>query len=137
MTWRGCLIRLVHMIPTSLFSQANAKGARSTALHALQWMIPSLVSGEALLVWAGAPQWTLVLIGVAIGSVIFVFLFAFVYLLFKDRDALRSESYSIAKLAIEKGMIGDDLLGVIENESSSVTAKAVQAPQVSEEGGTR
>jgi len=42
------------------------------------------------------------------------YLIAYFYLMIKDRDALRSERYSIQKLAIEKGIVGDDISGVLQ-----------------------
>ena len=35
------------------------------------------------------------------------FIFAFVYCLLNDRDALRSEKFSLRKMEIEKGLYGD------------------------------
>jgi hypothetical protein len=35
----------------------------------------------------------------------------------KDRDALRSETYIIKKLAIEKGYIGDDISGLFTRKN--------------------
>jgi hypothetical protein len=43
-----------------------------------------------------------------------LYLIAYLYCLFNDRDALRSETYSIQKMAIEKGFVGDDLSGELE-----------------------
>jgi hypothetical protein len=42
-----------------------------------------------------------------------LYLGAYLYCLFTDRDALRSETYTIQKLAIEKGFVGDSLTGVL------------------------
>ena len=43
---------------------------------------------------------------------IIVYVFAYIYLLLHDRDALRSEKYSIQKLAIEHGLVGDSETGI-------------------------
>ena len=42
-----------------------------------------------------------------------IYAIAFVFLLITDRDSLRSEKYSLHKMAIEHGLIGDSTLGVI------------------------
>ena len=42
-----------------------------------------------------------------------LYLGAYVYCLVTDRDALRSETYTIQKMAIEKGFVGDSLTGVL------------------------
>ena len=98
----------------SFFSQASARGARSTALHALQWAIGLLLSAMALLVFGRAPEWLLVGIAIAICAVLTVFLAAFVYLLFHNPDALRSEHFSLSKMAIEKGLVGDNIAGLVD-----------------------
>ena len=41
-------------------------------------------------------------------------LFRFMFCLFKDRDALRSERFSLRKMEIEKGLYGDSDLGLIQ-----------------------
>jgi hypothetical protein len=98
----------------SFFSQANARGARSTALHALQWTIGLFLSAIALLVFAGAPSWLLVGVASALSLVLLVFLGAYIYLLFHNPDALRSEHFSLSKMAIEKGLVGDNVSGLID-----------------------
>ena len=55
-----------------------------------------------------------------------LFLFAYVFCLLKDRDALRSEKFSIRKMEIERGIYGDNNFNFIGNpdnkfnESSSL-----------------
>ena len=36
----------------------------------------------------------------------------YIYCLINDRDSLRSEKFTIQKLAIEKGIMGDDVTGI-------------------------
>ena len=112
------------------FSQANARGARSTALHALQWAIGLLLSGTAVLVFANAPSWLLIGVGVALALVLLVFLGAYIYLLSRNPDALRSEQFSLSKMAIEKGLIGDNVSGLVDPmtvESSAARRLAITA----------
>jgi hypothetical protein len=42
-----------------------------------------------------------------------VYFAAFGFCLVRDRDALRSETYSLHKIAIEHGLTGDSITGVI------------------------
>ena len=93
---------------------ATAKGARSSALHALQWVLGLLLAAVLASIVAGAEKWVLISIGAAIGLVLFTFLGAYIFLLRTDRDALRSENYAISKMAIDRGLIGDDLSGFID-----------------------
>lgn len=54
------------------------------------------------------------MLGVATGLGILLYMVSFIYCLFGGKeDLLRTERYSIQKLAIEKGFIGDSISGVI------------------------
>ena len=61
-------------------------------------------------------------LAVAVGIVLAVFIFGFIYLLFKNPDALRSEHYSLSKLAMEKGLLGDSVRGLLESQTVLSTA---------------
>jgi hypothetical protein len=62
----------------------------------------------------GAPVWACIMFSVFTGLSVVLYLFAYIFFMFRDPDALRSERYSIQKMAIEKGLIGDDLHGLLE-----------------------
>jgi len=70
------------------------------------------------------PSWLGLMFAVFACLTMLLYLVAYTYCLFTDKDALRSETYSIQKLAIEKGFVGDDLTGVFmpPKISSSLTA---------------
>ena len=51
-----------------------------------------------------------------------VYVFSYVYLLFKDRDALRSERFTLSKIAMEKGYYGDSLTGTLRHEPTGLAA---------------
>ena len=93
----------------SLLQQATAQGSRANALNPLAWAFG--LSLSALLVAARISQWLLVLLGVAVAGTGIAFLVAYFILLFVDRDALRSERFTLSKLAIENGVTGDSLRG--------------------------
>jgi hypothetical protein len=44
-----------------------------------------------------------------------------------DREALRSERYSIQKLAIKKGMVGDNLSGTLQIDEIDTTKLLTEA----------
>ena len=100
-----------------LFERSDASGSKSTILKPLTWFLSLVIGGLILLIKLGAPNWTIVLFAIIVCIAILLFFFAYVYCLFKDRDALRSEKYSIQKMAIEKGIIGDNIVGII-NEAT-------------------
>ena len=100
----------------SFFSEASAKGAKSTALQSLHWGIGMLLTSIPIMAWVDAPSWILIAISSAFGLVLVTFIGAYIFLLIKNPDALRSESYTLSKMAIERGLIGDSLSGLREEE---------------------
>jgi membrane protein YdbS with pleckstrin-like domain len=119
----------------SFLSQDGARGARSTALHALQWMMGILLAALAPMAFSKVPTWIMALDAVCAVSVLAVFLVSYVYLLIHDPDALRSETYSLYKIAIQKGIFGDSLTGIArpeEIDGSSLTVQALSSKQETE-----
>lgn len=100
--------------------QATAQGTRSTILRPLQWMI--LVVGLLLLggLRCNAPTWLLISLLIPLLLFAIALLIAYFYCLFSGKqplvEALRTEHYSIQKLAIEKAFRGDSATGIILQE---------------------
>lgn len=117
----------------SFFSEASAKGARSTALHALQWVIGMVLVAMTLMHFAGAPFWLLVTLILILGVFLLVFLGAYIYLLIRNPDALRSEQFTLSKIALEKGLVGDSVHGLFEYEKT-ISAKS-QPSLITDQGG--
>src|SRR5207249_4189310 len=112
--WWATIRRLpIPPFVTALWHQASAQGSRSTVLRPLGWLLA--ISGGILIacIESKADPWV---VAVFVGLNAFaaaLYMGAFIYCLAVDRDALRSETYSIQKLAIEKGFIGDSMTGLI------------------------
>jgi hypothetical protein len=80
-------------------------------------------------------MWAGVVAMVVVGFAALVFLGTFVFFAVKDPDLLRSESYSIQKLAIQKGIVGDDTGYITEAEEvrpqiAVRSARAAEAVEV-------
>lgn len=103
--------------------QATEQGSRSTVLKPLGWMMSLLLAATISAFYFQAPLWVGVLFAVFSGITMALYLFTYLYCLFKDRDALRSETYSIQKLAIEKGFVGDNMQGVIDLHEPEVSQR--------------
>lgn len=114
-------------------TQANAKGARSTALHSLQWVLGILLSAIPVCVFSKAPEWVVVAIVAAAGLCFLTFIASYVFLLFSNPDALRSETFTLSKMAIEKGLVGDSLIGLNEPTSHESVDNTVVSDQGAEE----
>jgi len=92
----------------------SANLSRSDVLKALIWPLGILVSATIALVWADAPNWLLlVFVGVFVAAAA-LYGWSYAYCLLYDRDALRSEKFAIQKTAIERGIYGDNHVGIIE-----------------------
>lgn len=110
----------------ALLSQSDASGSKSTILKPLTGLIAvfGIIFLSALKI--GAAAWVYCIITIMISLTFILFLFAYVFCLLKDRDALRSEKFSIRKMEIERGIYGDNNFNFIGNpdnkfnESSSL-----------------
>ena len=102
-----------------LLSEAVVRGSRSTALKPLLTAIGLILVTIVSIVgvtskWGlNFPVWVITtLVGILV-LIVFIFLCAYVFLLFKDPEALRSESFILRKMEIERGAIGDNIHGEI------------------------
>lgn len=98
----------------SLINQASIGQSRSSVLNPIQWVLVILLAGTCLCLLSHGPLWLLVLLGIGIALALLLFFAAYVYFAKTDSDALRSESYSLTKLAIQHKLMGDSLTGVRE-----------------------
>ena len=90
---------------------ASASGRRSTVLSTLIVMGGVLLAGLVGSLLSSAPEWLLKwLLGLIVGDA-GLFGIAFLYFMFKSPDALRSESFELEKMAMERGFFGDSLQG--------------------------
>lgn len=104
-----------------LREQMNATLSRSDVLKPLAWLIGILATATSVLVFAQAPQWLLIVAACILVASILLYEGAYVFCLLKDRDALRSEKYSLNKLAIEHRLIGDSKTGLFEADDTNKT----------------
>lgn len=117
-----------------LLERSDSSGSKSTILKPLTWLLSVFIGGMVLLIKVNAPSWTIIFFSIILGLGISIFFFSYIYCLFKDRDALRSEKYSIQKMAIEKGVYGDNMIGLIYsnepkalNESKNLSDQSEKA----------
>jgi hypothetical protein len=106
----------------SNFVTASQRGSKSTALTDLRWLLGLLLAALLAATKAGAPAYVVALLAGFIGAVLLLACWAYVYFMRSNPDALRSESYTLEKMRIEKGMIGDTLSGFREVRAGSAPA---------------
>ena len=101
-----------------LLLASEVRGSKSTALEPLLKAIWTVLAAMFIIGMANRdilklPSWTIiVLFGVFILFVV-ALLCCYFLLLYKDRDALRSEKFVLRKMEIERGPIGDSIHGKI------------------------
>jgi len=106
----------------------QSTAARGTALAPLQWLAGILGTALVGAIKANAPTsvvWTLLVLLIAV-----VVVFLVVYCVFASRnpDALRSEKYALSRMALERGLIGDDRAGLHDPAEPGVGGSSVPIP---------
>lgn len=119
-------------LAASLREQMNATLSRSDVLKPLAWLVGLLLTGLIMAVATKADQWVIGTLVGAIALAIATYIGAYVFCLFVDRDALRSERYSLQKMAIEQRLIGDSSSGLFEPEDASTSPLAIGSASVVE-----
>jgi hypothetical protein len=128
--WKA--VRHILMIPpnlvTAFLEKANADGYRSTVLRPLGWLLGLCTAGAiSSASIPHGPAWLTVMFGIGAGASTATYLASFVYCLIKIPENLRTESYSIQRLAIEKGFRGDSLTGVITSQQVLPGQRTIQS----------
>jgi hypothetical protein len=108
-----------------LLQQANIGQSRSSVLNPLQWMLVILVFGVVACLLCHAPLWLVILFAGMLALVFVLSLLAYVYFARVNPDSLRSEQFSLSKLAIEKGLVGDSLAGLHPSPDFLLTSAEV------------
>lgn len=95
----------------SLFEQASAQGSRSTALAPLGWALATMTASTIGAVWANGSAW--LVIGFFCVSLAMALLYgiAYVYFMRTAPDNLRSEKFTLSKMALEQSKQGDSIEG--------------------------
>lgn len=110
--------------PLTAFVQVMAsveRGKRSSAMLPVLKILTVAAAAFALVAHSNAPAWALGLAGGIFGSVCLVGLTVSIYLLVKNPDCMRSESFVLAREAMHRGYTGDSVLGLARSESSEAS----------------
>jgi hypothetical protein len=103
------------------FDAAKVDSTKSSALAPLQWLTGICFAGGIGVTYATGSAWIAALsILLPVGLAIF-YCWAYVWHMKNNPDALRSEKYSLHKIAMEKGLIGDNMTGMRPDEETDNT----------------
>ena len=104
----------------------SAEFTRSDVLRALMW--PMLVLLAAMVGLAGrVPTWILTDLFYMLCASVGLYGLTYVVCFFLDRDALRSEKYTLQKMAIERGVYGDSQHGLLPAKELPVLGEPGEA----------
>lgn len=121
---------------SDILERASADGHKTTVMRPLQWVLGILFIAATGSMFSDAPGWWLVLLAVLICITMAIMAYAYIYAIHKSPDLLRSEKYTLRKLAIEKSLMGDDLHGILEPSKTRITPPdRLPAGDESGEGG--
>lgn len=99
----------------SVHAGTEESRSRSDILKPLVWPLGlSLAATTALgtaTAW-GAPVWMPIAAGILAGAFAALYISGYVYFGLRQPDALRSENYTLRKMAIERGLRGDSSNGL-------------------------
>lgn len=112
----------------AFLQQATENGTRSTVLKPLAWLMSMLLAATLSAFYFNAPSWVGILFAIFCSLTMLLYLATYVYCIVTDKDALRSETYSIQKLALERGFVGDSIQGVIQVGPTSDTLPFPELP---------
>lgn len=115
----------------TLLQRGTASGSRSTVLNPLGWLFGLCAPASISAYWVGV-DWLGAVFGILAAATVGVYLLAYGYFVFVDKDALRSERFVIQKMAIESQLIGDDQVGVIQLATGS--PKLLPGESLADEG---
>jgi hypothetical protein len=113
---------------STLREQMHATLSRSDVLRPLAWLLAILIVLIFGLIYLNAPNWIILCAGIALFICVVLYAGSYIYCLLCDRDALRSERYSLDKLAIEHGIYGDSNIGLIDPGSGDKGLKQIGGP---------
>lgn len=114
----------------AFLQQASASGARTTVLHPLSWLVGILTSGCVIASIFDTPYWVPMMLGGLLCLSVFAFLMAYFFFSVKDPDALRSERYTLSKMALEKNLIGDSEKGLMPLDVEESPPSSNPAPMI-------
>lgn len=116
-------------------SQSKETASRSDALKPLVWPFGISLTACIGLTATHAAVWTIGIAGVFACAFALLYIGAYLFFLFSNPDALRSESYTLQKMALERGLVGDsdsgfrritpDIVALPSSEPSTVTQNEV------------
>lgn len=107
------------IFPIKFVSEANQSGGKSTILRPVYGIALFCLLATIASFYFKFPMWISIVFASFTFLLILVAVYMILFCLHTDRDALRSEWYSINKKAIEHGYFGDDKAGFVKIDNNT------------------
>lgn len=107
-------------------AQQIGGGSRTDVLRALVWPNAMLLCTLGWAATKGAPQFLLILLSILLVLFMIIYAAACIFFGWTDPNLLRSERYNIEKMAIERGIFGDSMTGIIDVSAEKKLISSVQ-----------
>jgi hypothetical protein len=121
---------MVQHLLQSLLQRSDIGQSRTSALNPLQWLMVILSGGLVAALIVKASMWVLiVLIALVVSGCIFL-LCCYWYFMKNNPDALRSEKFLFSKMALERGLIGDSLVGLFQEPAAAPAVALAPTPGI-------
>ncbi len=112
-----------------ILHQATAYGSRSTVLYPLGWIAGIGITATISAFYFKLPPWIGIVFAAFCFLVFLLYAGTFLYLLFHDRDSLRSEKFVLSKKIIESEIAGDSLRGFLKKEEIAALLTEKASPE--------
>ena len=114
-------------ILTTLIQHGDQRGSRSTVLTSQGWMATLLVAGLVGSVSAHSAEWVQVFFAAILALDFIAFIMAYAYFALTNSDSLRTERFTLQKIAIEHGLVGDSTSGLFVADTADSNKVITQA----------
>jgi hypothetical protein len=106
-------------------AQSFQSSARSSVMGSANWFGLALVILACVSMWQKPDTWVQITVFVILGAYVVIYGALYWFYSLTNPDHLRSEQHALGKMAIEKGYVGDNLLGLREVIDASPEPKSV------------
>jgi hypothetical protein len=112
----------------SLFEQASAQGSRTTAVAPIGWALATVLAALTGTSFTNVNPWIPVVLAIFASLLLILYVGAYIYFMLKSPDSLRSERFTLSKMALEKSVKGDNLGGFVDVLPNEVRSLEIEGP---------
>jgi hypothetical protein len=118
----------------TIYKQTGIGQSRSSVLNPLQWMLVILIGGLSVVLFSShTPPWLQVLFAALIGWNVLLITVAYCYFMIREPAILRSEDFSLARTAMDKGLFTAEIAShLLHRENQLKQGKGISVKNLQE-----